>query len=131
MIFTINFHHKWNNSAIIVTLYGDNCSEYVFGPCVHVLQHVAATRSQAHQPLNFSFPQREFGKSTVVKRSFQAQWFQKWPSGHAHGYITMLIVTMQAFCFSCVRAYRNNHLPSTSSLEKSFKSTGFNCWKEV
>ena len=37
----------------------------------------------------------------------------------------------QAFCFSCVRAYRNDHLPSTSSLEKSFKSTGFNCWKEV
>ena len=50
---------------------------------------------KAHQPLNFSFPQREFGKSksSVVKRSFQAQCFQRWPSGHAHGYVTMLIVT--------------------------------------
>ena len=47
---------------------------------------------KAHQPLNFSFPQREFGKLSVVMCSFQALWFQRWPSGHAHGYITMLIV---------------------------------------
>ena len=30
---------------------------------------------QAYQPSNFSFPRREFGKSALVKRAFQASWF--------------------------------------------------------
>ena len=38
----------------------------------------------------------------------------------------------QAFCFSCVMAYKNKYLQSTSCLEKSFVShTGFNCWKDA
>ena len=80
---------------------------------------------KAHQPLNFSFPQREFGKSSVVKRSFQAQWFQRWPCLHYN------VNRDQAFCFSCVMAYKNSYLHSTSCLEKSFTSTGFNCWKDA
>ena len=79
----------------------------------------------AHQPLNFSFPQREFGKSSVVKCSFQAQWFQWWPWLHYD------VNRDQAFCFSCVMAYKNNYLHSTSCLEKFFIYTGFNCWKDA
>ena len=35
-----------------------------------------------HQPFNFHFPQREFCKTSVVKRSFQNNWFQRWPWLH-------------------------------------------------
>ena len=30
----------------------------------------------AHQPVNFKFPKRPFGKKNVVYRSFQGNWFQ-------------------------------------------------------
>ena len=32
----------------------------------------------AHQPLSFKFPKSEFGEKSVVKRSFQPQWFARW-----------------------------------------------------
>ena len=35
-----------------------------------------------HQPSNFHFPQREFGKTSVVKRLFQHNSFQRWPWLH-------------------------------------------------
>ena len=31
-----------------------------------------------NQPMTFSFPVRDYGKKTVVKRSFQASWFSSW-----------------------------------------------------
>ena len=34
---------------------------------------------EAHQPKKFNFPKREFGKTKVIKRSFQPSWFEKWP----------------------------------------------------
>ena len=38
-----------------------------------------------HQPLSFKFPKCEFGtEKSVVKRSFQPQWFARW-----NGYTTM------------------------------------------
>ena len=37
---------------------------------------------KAHQPRNFQFPQREFGKTSIVKRSFQQQWFDCQPWLH-------------------------------------------------
>jgi len=35
--------------------------------------------AKPHQPRDFKFPKREFGKKSIVKRSFQAEWFLKWP----------------------------------------------------
>ena len=32
---------------------------------------------EAHQPKNFNFPKREFGKTKVIVRSFQPSWFEK------------------------------------------------------
>ena len=37
-----------------------------------------AIGDKPHQPSFFHFPQREFGKTSVVKRSFQRQWFDRW-----------------------------------------------------
>ena len=84
-----------------------------------------AIGDSAHQPSNFRFPQREFGKSSVVKRSFQQHWFQRWPWLHYNEDCDL------AFCFTCVVAYKNNHLHSTPCLEKSFISTGFSYWKDA
>ena len=38
--------------------------------------------NKAHQPRKFQFPQREFGKISIVKCSFQQQWFDRWPWVH-------------------------------------------------
>ena len=38
--------------------------------------------NKAHQPRKFQFPRREFGKTSIVKRSFQQQWFNRWPWLH-------------------------------------------------
>ena len=34
--------------------------------------------SAPHQPKSFDFPKRSFGKKVIVKRSFQASWFDRW-----------------------------------------------------
>ena len=36
----------------------------------------------ANQPLDINYPKREFGKTKVVHRAIQAQWFAKWPWLH-------------------------------------------------
>ena len=35
-----------------------------------------------HQPRNFQFPKRSFGKAKPVKCSAQPQWFKSWPFLH-------------------------------------------------
>ena len=34
--------------------------------------------NKPNQPLQFDFPKRAFGKTKVVKRTFQLQWFGTW-----------------------------------------------------
>ena len=53
-----------------------------------------------HQPLSFSFPKREFGKTIIVKRSFQSQWFIKWQWLHYDQSRDL------AFCHMCVMAVK-------------------------
>ena len=60
--------------------------------------------NKAHQPCKFQFPQREFGKTSIVKCSFQQQWFDRWPLLHYDEDQDL------AFCFSCIVAYQNNQL---------------------
>ena len=81
--------------------------------------HSPSIGDKPHQPKSFSFPQREFGKTSVAKRSFQPQWFERWSWLHYDEDRDL------AFCFTCVVAYQNNHLRSVSNLEQTFISTGF------
>ena len=78
-----------------------------------------------HQPKLFRFPQREFGKTRVTKRSFQPQWFDKWRWLH---YIEEKDL---AFCHTCLLAHKKNQLHSVSNLEQNFISTGFHNWKDA
>ena len=84
-----------------------------------------AIGDKAHQPSSFCFPQREFGKTSVVKRSFQRQWFARWPWLHYDEDQDL------AFCFTCVVAYQNKQLQSVPCLEQTFISSGFSNWKDA
>ena len=63
-----------------------------------------------HQPINFHFPQREFGQKAVTKHSFQAKWFSKWPWLHYNEENDSI------FCFHCIRAYSQNKLLGVANL---------------
>ena len=45
-----------------------------------------------HQPQNFRFPKRKFGKTKVVEHSFRSDWFKSWP--------------WIVFCHICVKALK-------------------------
>ena len=92
--------------------------------CSRNLQ-VPVVGDEPHQPKSFIFPQREFGKTSIVKRSFQCQWFDRWSWLHYDEDRDC------CFCFTCIVAFQNNHLCSVGNLEKSFISTGFLNWKDA
>ena len=81
--------------------------------------------NKAHQTRKFQFPQHEFGKTSIVKCSFQQQWFNRWLWLHYDEDQDL------AFCFSCIVAYQNNQLQSAHCLENTFISTGFSNWKDA
>ena len=78
-----------------------------------------------HQPSFFHLPQRKFGKTSVVKRSFQRQWFDRWSRLYYDEDRDL------AFCFTCVVAYQNNHLQYAHCLEHTFISSGFSNRKDA
>ena len=84
-----------------------------------------AIGSKPHQPVSFKFPKREYGKKTVVKRSFQPQWFSSWPWLHYDEQRDLV------FCYACVKAYREKKLQCIGNLESAYISTGFANWKEA
>ena len=80
---------------------------------------------EPHQPRTFKFPQRSFGQKTVVKRSFQPAWFNKWPWLH---YVEDKDL---ALCFTCCKAKAEKKLQWTSNADESFISRGFYNWKDA
>ena len=78
-----------------------------------------------NQPRLLKFPQREFGQKTPVKRSFQPQWFNRWPWIHYDE------SSDAAFCFLCVKAYSQKKLDNCSSLETTYISAGYTNWKDA
>jgi len=81
--------------------------------------------SAPHQPRSFDFPKRSFGKKTVVKRSFQASWFDEWSWLH---YIENTDV---ALCFNCAQAKQQKRLQWSSNADEAFISKGFSNWKDA
>ena len=85
----------------------------------------STTENKPHQPKNFSFPKREFGTSTVVRRSFQPSWFDRWLWLH---YCEDKDAVL---CFTCMRASTEYRLKWSLSAESTFISTGFTNWKKA
>ena len=82
---------------------------------------------KAHQPRwqKSRFPQRNFGKAKIVRRSFQPSWFDRWQWLH---YIEGQDVVL---CFTCARASVENKLEWSSSADLAFISKGFTNWKDA
>ena len=79
---------------------------------------------QPHQPRKFSFPKRSFGKSNVVKRSFQATWFDKFAWLHYDESNDL------AFCHLCSRAETEGKLKAKTK-DDAFVCKGFSNWKDA
>ena len=78
-----------------------------------------------HQPLTFSFPKREYGRSIIVKRSFQSQWFSKWQWLHYDQSRDM------AFCHTCIIAVKSKKITSLGTGDLAFVSRGYSNWKDA
>ncbi len=57
-----------------------------------------------HQPLSFNFSKRKFGKKTILERSFQASWFDRWTWLHYNEAEDCV------HCFLCLKAVKLNHV---------------------
>ena len=77
------------------------------------------------QPVSFKFPLRSFGKTTVVRRSFQSSWFHRWKWIHYDATVDA------AFCFSCCKAASQGKVKLTGLTEGSFTNKGFTNWKDA
>lgn len=77
-----------------------------------------------HQPKNFKFPRRSFGKANVSTRPFQENWFSD------HRWIHYDESNDKAFCYVCIKAYKNGCI-SNNNLEPRFISEGYTNWKEA
>ena len=67
--------------------------------------------SVPHQPKSFDFPKRSFGKKVIVKRSFQASWFDRWSWLH---YIALMSAVCKLLSLVLV-------MPATNAVsERSF-----------
>ena len=77
-----------------------------------------------HQPKKFSFPYGSYGKTKVVQRRFQAEWFDKWT------WITYDETKDAVFCIVCQQASKERKL-SNSKYEPTFISKGYCNWKEA
>ena len=59
---------------------------------------VSVLADSPHQPKEFSFPKRSFGKKAIVYRSFQASWFSSWKWLH------YCESDDSVLCFLCVKS---------------------------
>ncbi len=78
-----------------------------------------------HQPADFIFPGRQFGKETF-SRSFNTNWFDKWRWLH---YIEE---GDRIVCFSCVKAVEKRLINEDSvRFDSSFVKGGFTNWRKA
>ncbi|KAJ8040279.1 Zinc finger MYM-type protein 1 [Holothuria leucospilota] len=75
-----------------------------------------------HQPSEFSFPARTYGKQT---RAFQTHWFRSFPWLH------YLETNDSVLCHTCITADRQKKLINAKSSEKAFLVEGFCNWKKA
>ena len=78
-----------------------------------------------HQPTTFSFLKREFGKTAVVKRSFQSSWFKKWKWLHYDESKDVV------YCFTCMKAKKEGKLNWSANADQAFITHGFYNWKDA
>ena len=78
-----------------------------------------------NQPMHFKFPKRPFGKTKVVNRSFQNQWFEKWRWLHYDESRDL------AFCHTCVVAMKTGKMKNAGTVDSAFVFRGYCNWKDT
>ena len=78
-----------------------------------------------NQLLSFLFPKCEYGRSIIVKCSFQSQWFSKWQWLHYDQSRDM------AFCHTCMMAVKSKKITSLGTGDLAFVSRGYSNWKDA
>ena len=73
--------------------------------------------SVPHQPKSFDFPKSSFGKKVIVKRSFQASWFDRWSWLH---YIALMSAVCKLLSLVLV-------MPATNAVSERF----FSCLRRL
>ena len=76
------------------------------------------------QPLDFTFPKRDFGKKTVVKRAFQPGWFKSWRWLHYDEANDIVL------CHTCVQALDQRKVRSNLG-DAAFLTKGYCNWKDA
>ena len=79
-------------------------------------QKFADIPERPHQPLNFPYPKRSFGKKSVVQRSFGPSWFSQWPFLHYEKSQDLV------FCHTCVMGFKLRRM-RTNSADPAFVSS--------
>ena len=78
-----------------------------------------------NQPKDLQFPQRSFGKTKIVKRSFQPSWCDKWQWIHYNENEDSVL------CFTCAQAATQKKVQWSTNADLAFISRGFYNWKDA
>ena len=114
---TIRLRIKFSKTAFLNTF--KICKKpCMFNPAVMDIPPVP------NQSNTFKWPQRCFGKTNPVKRSFQASWFSNRTWLHYDEANDL------AFCHICSVAYKDGKL-NQHTIDKAFIINGFSNWKDV
>lgn len=76
----------------------------------------ASIPTEPHQPKELDFPKRSFGKKNAVSRSFQPEWFKKWPFLHYDE------ANDTVFCHVCLIAVKTKRM-RTGYIDPAFVSS--------
>ena len=76
-----------------------------------------------HQPKQFVFPKRSFGKKSIEERTFRAAWFDKWSWLHYNETDDYVL------CHVCATAFQKGKLKESAA--DAFVSKGFTNWKDA
>ena len=87
---------------------------------------IAIGAASPHQPTEFDFPKRAFGKKSMAYRSFQPSWFKTWKWLHYDEGRDVV------FCHTCVTAVKSGKLKLAGNAKDSaFLFNGFSNWKDA
>ena len=73
--------------------------------------------TKPHQPRSLVFPKRVFGSTKTVERSFQQNWFDKWPFLHYDE------VKDSVFCHTCIMGFKLKRIKTSMRADPAFVSS--------
>ena len=87
------------------------CSEssFIMASCSRFTNPLPELPCSPHQPSDFTFPKRSFGKTAIVWRSFQPSWFKQWPFLHYDE------ANDVAYCHTCATGFKQGKMRASNA----------------